>query len=127
MEFQIRNNLYGGTMKVCLLRIFIISELILLVPGIVFAQKKDAPEDAPQKFALVIGNGAYTGDLPPLKNPVNDANDIAAVLKQMGFSVDKILNGTFRQMEDAVLRLSDNLGKSKNAYGFFFYAGHGSL
>ena len=43
-----------------------------------FAQEKAAPA----KFALVIGNGAYTS-LSPLANPVNDANDISAVLEHL--------------------------------------------
>jgi hypothetical protein len=78
----------------------------------------------PQKFALVIGNGNYTG-LTKLANPVNDANDMAAALKDMGFTVDKILDGSLDQIEDAVIRLKNRLSVSKNSYGFFFYAGHG--
>jgi len=77
-----------------------------------------------KKYALVIGNGNYTG-LSPLANPVNDASDIAAVLEHLGFNVEKVLNGTMFQMEDAVLRLKDRLTEAENAYGFFFYAGHG--
>jgi len=34
---------------------------------------------AQQKYALVIGNGNYTG-LSKLANPVNDANDMTAAL-----------------------------------------------
>ena len=96
---------------------------IFLLPALLFAQQ--APEGpAPQKFALVIGNSAYSG-LTPLVNPVNDANDIAAVLEHIGFSVDKVLNGTLEQMEEASMRLKDRLSEAENAYGFFFYAGHG--
>jgi hypothetical protein len=39
-----------------------------------------------QRIALVIGNGAYT-NAPPLKNPPNDARDMAATLKTLGFDV----------------------------------------
>ena len=77
-----------------------------------------------QKFALVIGNGAYTG-LGRLTNPVNDANDVATVLEALGFNVEKVLNGNMDQMENAVVRLKDRLSVSDDAYGFFFYAGHG--
>ena len=92
---------------------------LALLPAVLFAQ-----ETKPAKFALVIGNANYTG-LSRLANPVNDANDIAAVLEHVGFSVDKILNGSRVQMEDAVMRLKKNLGAADNSYGFFFYAGHG--
>jgi len=38
--------------------------------------------------ALVIGNAAYT-DAGPIKNPTNDAKDVAARLEACGFSVLK--------------------------------------
>lgn len=37
------------------------------------------------RVALVIGNGAYR-NVPALLNPPNDASDIAAALKRLGFS-----------------------------------------
>ena len=99
---------------------------LILFPALLFAQANaGTPEkNAPLKYALVIGNSNYAG-LSPLANPVNDANDIAAVLQHLGFTVDKVLNGSMIQMEDAVLRLKDRLIAADNAYGFFFYAGHG--
>ena len=77
-----------------------------------------------QKFALVIGNGAYTG-IAPLANPVNDANDMEAALRNLGFTVDKVLNGNRAQMETAVINLKKRLNASPGSYGLFFYAGHG--
>ena len=72
-----------------LLAVLVIS---ILFPAILSAQQDEgAPVEQPQKFALVIGNGAYT-NLTHLANPVNDANDIAAVLEHLGFTVDKIIN-----------------------------------
>ena len=56
---------------------------------------------------------------------MNDANDTTAALQELGFSVDTVLNGSLTQMEDAVLRLKEKLSENENAYGFFFYAGHG--
>jgi hypothetical protein len=79
---------------------------------------------AQQKYALVIGNGNYT-DLGRLRNPVNDADDMAAALTELGFSVDKILNGDLDRMESAVKRLKNRLSVMRNSYGFVFYAGHG--
>ena len=96
-----------------------LAALLIVVSGALFAQ-----QDPPPKYALVIGNGAYAG-LGRLANPVNDADDVSAVLRDLGFSVDTLLNGGLSQMEEAVSRLRDNLKKSADAYGFFFYAGHG--
>jgi len=83
-----------------------------------------AQEENPAKFALVIGNSNYTG-LARLANPVNDANDMAAALEVLGFTVDKVLNSSLDQMESAVIRLRNRLSANRNSYGFLFYAGHG--
>ncbi|MDR3342028.1 MAG: SUMF1/EgtB/PvdO family nonheme iron enzyme [Treponema sp.] len=80
--------------------------------------------DAQQKYALVIGNGAYTA-VTRLNNPVNDANDMKAALEGLGFTVDAVLNGDRVQMEEAMERLKNRLSLSPKSYGFFFYAGHG--
>ena len=101
----------------------------LFISGFIFAQqqpqKVSAPQNVsvPQKFALVIGNAAYSS--VRLKNSVNDANDIAAALEDLGFTVDKVTDGSLNDMERAITRLKNRLSVSKNAYGFFFYAGHG--
>ena len=99
---------------------------LALLPLVLFAQKSSIfqAEPAPQKYALVIGNGTYT-ELGRLINPMNDANDVADALQKIGFTVEKIINGTLDQMDNAVIRLKNRLSVSSNSYGFFFYAGHG--
>jgi len=107
---------------------------LFFIPAVLFSQQTTpaqpdtssaaAAQTAIKKFALVIGNSNYTG-LPVLPNPVNDANDVAAALESLGFTVEKVLNGSLLQMEEASLRLKDNLSEAGSAYGFFFYAGHG--
>jgi len=101
---------------------------LLFLPAFLFAQQP--PASAAQaaadslKFALVIGNGTYTR-LTPLANPVNDANDVAAALTDLGFTVEKVLDGDQDQMESAIIRLKNRLSVAGNSYGFLFYAGHG--
>jgi hypothetical protein len=73
---------------------------------------------AQQKYALVIGNGNYTG-ITRLNNPVNDANDVSAALRGMGFTVDLLTNAGRVQMEGAVIRLKNRLGAARGSYGFF--------
>ena len=106
-------------MKKSILICFLISGFFLL-HGFLFAQQRTEP----QKIALVIGNGAYS-NLSRLANPVNDANDVAAALQNLGFVVERLIDVSLDQMDDAVLRLKNNLSESKDSYGFFFYAGHG--
>ena len=97
---------------------------VFSVTGVFAQQDTETAKPEPQKFALVIGNGNYS-NLGRLTNPVNDANDIAAVLGALGFNVEKVLNGNQDQMENAVIRLKDRLSVTEDSYGFFFYAGHG--
>ncbi|MDR2632807.1 MAG: leucine-rich repeat protein [Treponema sp.] len=77
-----------------------------------------------QKFALVMGNAAYT--VGALRNTLNDANDMKAALENLGFTVDLVRNGDLPSMIDAVMRLSERLRRSPDAYGLFYYSGHGA-
>ena len=112
-----------GAYMAFLKRFLIVSLLSAFAVSGVFAQS-GGNNSAPRKYALVIGNGAYT-NLARLANPVNDATDMAAALRELGFDVEPVLNGSLNQMESAVIRLKNRLSASKNSYGFFFYAGHG--
>nr|MBL0716412.1 caspase family protein [Desulfobacterales bacterium] len=73
------------------------------------------------RVALVIGNSTYKN--APLANPANDANDMAVVLKRLGFDVIKKVNADQRQMEDAIDKFYNGLRNSE--IGLFYYAGHG--
>ncbi|MCK5898551.1 MAG: caspase family protein [Methylococcales bacterium] len=97
-------------------RTFIIS-LFLFFYLITSAQSKPR-----LRTALVIGNSTYQAG--PLDNPVNDANDMAAKLKELGFEVILKLNASKREMKDAV-RLFDTKLRNKRGVGLFYYAGHG--
>ncbi|MCL2443738.1 MAG: caspase family protein [Treponema sp.] len=88
---------------------------LFLIPSMLSAQGK---------FALVIGNGNYI-EVTKLNNPINDANDMANVLEDLGFTVNKILDSSLNQMEEAVISLQNQLSESKDSYGFFFFSGHG--
>lgn len=74
------------------------------------------------RYALVIGNSRY--GMAPLANPANDANAIAAALKQTGFSVDLQLDAKKGAMESAIRGFAGSLGKQP-AVGLFYFAGHG--
>ncbi len=74
-----------------------------------------------RRIALVIGNGAYKS--APLRNPVNDATDIADALRKLGFSVVLRTNADQRTMEESIRKFGKQL-RSGGA-GLFFFAGHG--
>ena len=75
-----------------------------------------------KRIALVIGNGAYE-NAPHLKNPTNDATDIAGYLVKAGFTVDHGTNLTQRQMKAMIREFGQKL--KAGGHGLFYFAGHG--
>lgn len=72
--------------------------------------------------ALVIGNNNY-GKAPPLHNAVNDANDLAAVLRELEFQVEVVTNADRQAMERAIRKFTGSLEAGDVA--FFHFSGHG--
>jgi Caspase domain/Tetratricopeptide repeat len=78
---------------------------------------------AGERYALVIGNAKYPDAEAPLKEPINDARDIAEELKRDGFNVDIGENLTSEQMRRAFERL---YGKIKpGSVALIFFSGFG--
>lgn len=94
---------------------------IALVAALGFSNTIHA-QTTERRLALVIGNADYQYS-GKLKNTVNDANLMAASLKDLGFDVIKKTNATKVEMEQTILDFSRELGKYNVA--LFFYAGHG--
>lgn len=95
---------------------FLLPLLVSLVPT--------APSlAAGDRFALVIGNAKYPDADAPLKEPINDARDVADELKRDGFSVEIGENLT----GDAMRRAFDKLyGKIKpGSVALVFFSGFG--
>jgi len=88
--------------------------LTFLVPSIALSAQE-------QRIALVIGNGSYKSC--PLTNPVNDANDMAAALRKLGFSVVLKTNANQRTMENSIRDFGKKL--RSGGVGLFYFAGHG--
>src|SRR6202161_4737440 len=63
------------------IRLIVLVSLIMSIASIV-------PSAAADRFALVIGNAKYPDADAPLKEPINDARDMANELKRDGFTVD---------------------------------------
>ncbi|GIL03141.1 MAG: hypothetical protein BroJett030_30400 [Alphaproteobacteria bacterium] len=75
-----------------------------------------------KRVALVIGNSAYRHTLE-LPNPRNDAEAMAAKLRELGFTVIKGLDGSKADMEASVREFVRAMAGADVA--LFFYAGHG--
>jgi uncharacterized caspase-like protein len=80
------------------------------------------PAAAEKRVALVIGHSAYQ-HTAALKNPSNDATDMAATLRQLDFDV---IDGTDLTKDEMEQRNRTFAAKLTGAdVGLFFYAGHG--
>jgi uncharacterized caspase-like protein len=77
---------------------------------------------AERRVALVVGNAQYV-QAPTLRNPRNDANDMAETLRRLGFEVvlglDLDQRGFAQKIDEFARRLDDA------EVALFYYAGHG--
>jgi lipoprotein NlpI len=74
---------------------------------------------AGDRYALVIGNAKYPDADAPLKEPINDARDVADELKRDGFSVDIGENLTGEAMRRAFDKLYGKIKPGSVALVFF--------
>ena len=79
------------------------------------------PAFAAGRVALVVGNGAYThaGRLP---NPANDASDVAAALRRLGFDVTIARDAGRTALNEALRAFTRRSAAADVA--LVFYAGH---
>ena len=93
--------------------VFISLVAVLFCSGAAFAERR---------VALVVGNAQYA-NTNALRNPDNDADDIGAMLRQLGFEVivgKDLDQQSFARQIDEFSRVLDGAD-----VGLFFYAGHG--
>jgi len=90
--------------------------------GVVAALSMGATAHAERRVALVIGNSSYQ-NTPELKNSTNDATDVAAALRRLGFDVSEGSDLDKRSMERTIRDFGLKLAGADVA--LFFYAGHG--
>jgi hypothetical protein len=95
------------------------TRLVLLVT-LIFSVASMAPSFAAgDRFALVIGNAKYPDAEAPLKEPINDARDVADELKRDGFNVEIGENLTADAMRRAFDKLYSKIKPGSVALIFF--------
>ncbi|NEQ97587.1 MAG: DUF1566 domain-containing protein [Cyanothece sp. SIO2G6] len=81
------------------------------------------PITSDRRVALVIGNANYTMGAS-LRNPINDANDMAAAFEELAFHrVILATDASLSTMENALEAFYQEL--RQGSVGVFYYAGHG--
>lgn len=95
--------------------------VFLILIAICFAAQPGRADD-PERVALVIGNSEYRA-VPKLLNPVNDAQDIAAALRRIGFDVTQHSNLTRTELNDTLGEFARKSSKAR--ISLLYFAGHG--
>jgi hypothetical protein len=95
--------------------------LVLVMGLLALGLPAAAQTQVEKRVALVIGNGAYPR--APLANPVNDAADLSAALRRLGFEVMERRNRNSEELKRDLIEFQDKLGPG--AVGLFYFAGHG--
>ena len=99
----------------------LVSLLFLFCSPCILSAKDRGLNLSVERLALVIGNGAY--QTAALKNPINDAEDMAAALTKLGFNVILKKDADQRTMEDTIRSFGRQL--QHGGVGLFYFAGHG--
>lgn len=81
-----------------------------------------AQEKALKGVALVIGQSQYAS-LSPLPNPANDARSIAALLGDLGFDVETLMDADASRLASAVVKFEADAAGADVA--LVYYSGHG--
>ena len=95
-----------------------LNKIIICASALLLALNLSA---AVERHALVIGNANYAAN--PLRNPVNDAQDMGARLTELGFQVELLLDADLPTMLSSVIEFGKSL--DDNSVGLFYFAGHG--
>ncbi|MBR0695577.1 caspase family protein [Bradyrhizobium lablabi] len=97
---------------------------LALLAALVFSIASPAPAlAAGERFALIIGNAKYPDADAPLKEPINDARDVAEELKRDGFAVEVGENLTGDGMRRAFEKLYAKI--KPGSVALVFFSGYG--
>jgi Flp pilus assembly protein TadD len=103
--------------------------LLLLVTFVLTVEIRDAAaqpnttQASAPRVALIVGNANYPENGTPLKEPINDAKDLADELRRKGFEVDLQQNLSKDALRRALDRFYTKI--SPGSVALFFFSGFG--
>jgi hypothetical protein len=95
---------------------------LIALSALITATLSNGAAFADRRIALVIGNSHYNISSLALSNPTNDADDVAAALRDLGFEVIHKNDTTKRDLDLAMAQFARAATDADAA--LFFYAGH---
>jgi hypothetical protein len=111
----------GAAWAVWLPRALLVAVALAAWAHSALAQAGSGGPAAERRVALVIGNADYPR--APLVNPVNDAADLSAALRRLGFEVIERQNRNADDLRPDLAEFQDKLGPG--SVGLFYFADHG--
>jgi uncharacterized caspase-like protein len=75
-----------------------------------------------RRIALLVGNADYY--FAPLKNPLNDANDLGSKLADIGFETRVMDNPGYEKFRAAIRSFYHEVSLDPETLSVFYYAGH---
>jgi uncharacterized caspase-like protein len=102
--------------------VYLVAAAVYLAAACVAGMALVQPAAAQKRVALIVGNSGYA-HAGVLANPANDANDMAAVLKELGIETILGLDLDKRGFDLKVRDFARALADADT--GIFYYAGHG--
>jgi uncharacterized caspase-like protein len=99
-----------------------LTRLMMLTGFVALMLANVSAAQADRRVAMVVGNSAYSS-AASLRNPRNDASDMAEALKKLGFEVELGLDLDQQSFAVAIEKFARALDGAD--VGLFFYAGHG--
>jgi len=84
------------------------------------------------RIALLIGNGDYDKEYyAPLKNPLNDVDEMETILKSKDFEVTKVKDADLKKMKKSIKTFIKKIIReqkkgNQKVVSLFYYAGHGN-
>ena len=75
------------------------------------------------KTALLIANASYD-HFPKLRTPLQEARQLGAALKRIGFEVEMLTDGSQYEMREALYRFEERV-RERGGTALFHYGGHG--
>jgi uncharacterized caspase-like protein/ketosteroid isomerase-like protein len=76
-------------------------------------------------YALVIGCGDYSKGWPRLPNPLQDARDIADLLRQIGWNVDLLSDPDWATLRNSLNSVIAGPGRDRDKAILIWFSGHG--
>jgi hypothetical protein len=98
------------------------SSWLAALSGILLALLSTSAAWAERRVALIIGNSQYKNSSLVLFNPKNDAEDVAASLRALGFEVILKIDAGKRDFDLAMAQFARSATAADTA--LFYYAGH---